>query len=70
MNSERILYSRALIKSDTDFQKDSLTADKDTVEGEKQNLFNVLSKSLDEKSSEIMEYSLDNAGAEAGTTKA
>ena len=49
MNSERTLYSRALIKLDTDFQKDGLTADKDTVEGEKQNLFNVLSKSLDEK---------------------
>ena len=70
MNSERILYTRALIKSDTDFQKDGLTADKDTVEGEKQTLFNVLSKSLDKKGSKIVEYSLDNTGAEAGTTEA
>ena len=43
-------------------------ADKYIVEGQKPKLFDVLSKSSEEKSNEIMEGSLDNAWAEIATT--
>ena len=43
-----------MIKEDINFGKEGLTAEKDTIEVEKRNLFIALNKSLDEKSKEIM----------------
>ena len=42
INSERFLSNRAVTKPDLNFQEKDLTTDRDTFEGEKQNLFNVL----------------------------
>ena len=63
INSERILSCRILIKEHTNFCKEGLAAEEDTIEVEKQNLFNALTKTLDERSHQIIECNLDNVGA-------
>ena len=52
------------------FWKEDLPAENDTFEGENWILFDALIRSLDEKrkKNKVIEFSLDNAGAEVATT--
>ena len=51
---EGILSCRALMKEDINFWKEGLTAEKDTIEVEKWNLFIALIENLDEKNKKVM----------------